>query len=288
MLHIFTDTDTDITPKIAALYNIDLISMPYIIDSKIVYPYKDFKEFKAKEFYDLLRSGIVPTTCALNVEEYKNYFEPIFAKGDDIFYIHFSRAMSASFNYMDQAIQELLIKYPNRKFYSLDSKAITIGSYNFVRAILDMLKNNSLEETIKWGNENVNHFATYFYADDLKFFKKSGRVSGLAATMGSIIGIKPIIYIDENGIMKNVGKEKGRKNAVRHLVECVLNLGDDVKNHRIVIGHTDALELANELKNELIEKLGNDLNIDMVMVNPTAGSHCGPNGVGVSFFAKHR
>lgn len=213
MLHIFTDTDTDITPQIAALYNIDLISMPYIIDSKIVYPYKDFKEFKAKEFYDLLRSGIVPTTCALNVEEYKNYFEPIFAKGDDIFYIHFSRAMSASFNYMDQAIQELLIKYPNRKFYSLDSKAITIGSYNFVRAILDMLKNNSLEETIKWGNENVNHFATYFYADDLKFFKRSGRVSGLAATMGSIIGIKPIIYIDENGIMKNVGKEKGRKNA---------------------------------------------------------------------------
>ena len=288
MLHIFTDTDTDITPQIAALYNIDLISMPYFIDSKIIYPYKDFKEFKAKEFYDLLRSGIVPTTCALNVEEYKNYFEPIFAKGDDIFYIHFSRAMSASFNYMDQAIQELLIKYPNRKFYSLDSKAITIGSYNFVRAILDMLKNNSLEETIKWGNENVNHFATYFYADDLKFFKKSGRVSGLAATMGSIIGIKPIIYIDENGIMKNVGKEKGRKNAVRHLVECVLNLGDDVKNHRIVIGHTDALELANELKNELIEKLGNDLNIDMVMVNPTAGSHCGPNGVGVSFFAKHR
>lgn len=288
MLHIFTDTDTDITPQIAALYNIDLISMPYIIDSKIIYPYKDFKEFKAKEFYDLLRSGIVPTTCALNVEEYKNYFEPIFAKGDDIFYIHFSRAMSASFNYMDQAIQELLIKYPNRKFYSLDSKAITIGSYNFVRAILDMLKNNSLEETIKWGNENVNHFATYFYADDLKFFKKSGRVSGLAATMGSIIGIKPIIYIDENGIMKNVGKEKGRKNAVRHLVDCVLNLGDDVKNHRIVIGHTDALELANELKNELIEKLGNDLNIDMVMVNPTAGSHCGPNGVGVSFFAKHR
>ncbi len=288
MLHIFTDTDTDITPQIAALYNIDLISMPYIIDSKIIYPYKDFKEFKAKEFYDLLRSGIVPTTCALNVEEYKNYFEPIFAKGDDIFYIHFSRAMSASFNYMDQAIQELLIKYPNRKFYSLDSKAITIGSYNFVRAILDMLKNNSLEETIKWGNENVNHFVTYFYADDLKFFKKSGRVSGLAATMGSIIGIKPIIYIDENGIMKNVGKEKGRKNAVRHLVECVLNLGDDVKNHRIVIGHTDALELANELKNELIEKLGDDLNIDMVMVNPTAGSHCGPNGVGVSFFAKHR
>ena len=108
MLHIFTDTDTDITPQIAALYNIDLISMPYFIDSKIIYPYKDFKEFKAKEFYDLLRSGIVPTTCALNVEEYKNYFEPIFAKGDDIFYIHFSRAMSASFNYMDQAIQEIV------------------------------------------------------------------------------------------------------------------------------------------------------------------------------------
>ena len=246
MLTIFTDTDTDITPKIADEYGVKLISMPYIVDNKLIYPYVDFKEYDYKAFYNMLRvEKNIPSTCALSPEEYKQYFEEEFKKGNDILYIHFSAAITATFDFMNEALNELKEKYPERKFYSIDTKAITIGSYISVLEILDMLKSGKdVEEVVEWAKEGVNHFATYFYADDLKFFQKSGRVSGLAAAMGTLFGIKPIIHINEKGIMTNICKEKGRKNAMNKLLNSVLELGEDVKNHRIVIGHTDALELA--------------------------------------------
>lgn len=290
MLTIFTDTDTDITPKIASEYNIKLISMPYIENEEINYPYKDSDEFDFKTFYEKLRvAEKIPTTCALSPEEYIEYFEEEFKNGNDIFYIHFSSVMTATFTFMKEAVDELLKKYPDRKFYSIDTKAITIGSYNIVKAILDYYKeNNNIEEVIEYAKNEIEHYATYFFADDLKFFKKSGRVSGIAATMGSILGIKPIIHISQDGYMKNIGKEKGRKKALNKLVEYVLTLGEDVKSHRIVIGHTDTYDLAKEVEVLLKEKLGEDLCVEYVLVNPVCGCHCGPNGVGVSFYAKHR
>ena len=290
MLTIFTDTDTDITPEIANEYGIKLISMPYISHDKLIYPYVDFKEYDYKKFYDMLRvDKSIPSTCALSPEEYKKYFEEEFKNGRDILYIHFSAAMTATFGFMNETLEELKVKYPDRKFYSIDTKAITIGSYIIVREIMDMIKaGKSIEEVIEWSKEGVDHFATYFYADDLKFFQKSGRVSGLAAAMGTLFGIKPIIHINDKGVMTNICKEKGRKSAMNKLVNSVLELGEDVKNHRIVIGHTDAIELAHNLEEMLKEKLGDNLNIEIVIVNPTCGSHCGPGAVGVSFYSKHR
>lgn len=289
MYKLFTDTDTDITPEAAEEYGYNLISMPYIIDQKITYPYKDFKTFNAHEFYDILRSGVLPTTSALNAEEYKAYIEPVFKQGEDILYVHFSKAMSATFNSLNLALEELQIKYPDRKCYLLDTKGITIGSYNIVLEVGEMYKQGkSIEEILKWGETEVDKFATYFFADDLKFFGRSGRVSGLSAFMGNIFGVKPIITMDSNGIMRSVGKEKGRRKAVIKLIDYVKELGDDIKNHRIIIAHSDALSLVEECKELLEETFGKDLNIVIVAVNPTAGSHCGPDSVGISFHAIHR
>lgn len=290
MLTIFTDTDTDITPEIAAEYGVKLISMPYVKEGKLIYPYVDFKEYDHSKYYEDLRvAKEIPSTCALSPEEYKQYFEEEFKNGRDILYIHFSATMTATFGFMQETLNELLEKYPGRKFYSIDTKAITIGSYIIVREICDMIKaGKSVEEVIEWAKEGVNHFATYFYADDLKFFQKSGRVSGLAAAMGTLFGIKPIIHINEKGVMTNICKEKGRKSAMNKLVNSVLELGEDVKSYRIVIGYTDTYELATKLAEMLKEKLGDDLEIEYVVVNPTCGCHCGPGTLGVSFHSKHR
>ena len=289
MLKIFTDTDTDITPRVAKEYGYELISMPYSVDGKTVYPYVDFETFDAKAFYDMLRGGVLPTTSAISEQRYAEYFEPHFKKGDDILYVHFSAAMTITFDAMDKAVAALLEKYPERKFYSIDTKGITLGSYNIVREIGDLYKaGKTAEEIVEWSKTEVDKFATYFFADDLKFFRHSGRVSGLAAVMGTLIGIRPIITINAEGKMVSVGKEKGRVKAMEHLVSVVEELGEDLKNHRMIIGHTDALELAEEVGDMLKEKFGDDLNIEYVVTNPTAGSHCGPNGVGVCFHAKHR
>jgi len=289
MLTLFTDTDTDICPEVAAEYGYKLISMPYSIDGKSIFPYVDFKEFDGHAFYDMLRGGVLPTTSAISEQQYIDYFEPEFAAGNDIFYVHFSAAMTATFDSMNNALETLKAKYPERKFYSVDTKGITIISYAIVREIGDLFKaGKSVEEVLAWADVEVNKFSQYFFADDLKFFRRSGRVSGLAATMGGLIGIRPIIYMSPEGKMVNIGKEKGRANAMERLIQSIRDHGEDIKNHRFIIGHTDAPELARQLGDMIKKEFGEDLNIEYVYTNPTAGSHCGPNGVGVCFHSSGR
>ena len=288
MLSIFTDTDTDITPAIAAEYGYTLISMPYSIDTKTVYPYEDFETFDAHAFYDTLRTGVLPTTSAISKERYIRYFEKDFQEGNDILYVHFSRAMTNTFDVMDQAVAELKQQYPGTRFEEIDTKGITTISYNIVREVGDLVKaGKTLDQILEWAKEEVDHFAMYFFADDLKFFRRSGRVSGLAAAMGTLIGVRPIIHMSQEGKMVSVGTETGRLKAMTHLVDMVAQLGDKIHEHRICIGHTDAPHIAHEVGKMIENKFGPQ-RIEYVDVNPTAGSHCGPNGVGVCFHAIHR
>ena len=289
MYTLFTDTDCDITPEIAARYGYKLISMPYTIEGEQIFPYVSFKEFDYKAFYDRLRKGVIPTTSALSPVEYINYFEPEFKAGRDILYVHFSAAMTATFNSMRLALEELAEKYPDRKLYQIDTKGITLGSYSICLTIGELYKKGaSIEEIQAWADKEIDKTAFYFYADDLKFFGKSGRVSGFAAFFGNVIGLKPIIFIDTDGKMKTKDKCRGRKQALQRLLEYVIDLEEDIKEHRVVIAHTDALPIAEEFGKMMKDYFGEDLEIEYEVVNPTAGSHCGPNAMGITFHAKHR
>lgn len=288
MLKLYTDTDTDFYPSLAEEYGYSLISMPYSIEAKTTYPYVDFNTFDAHAFYDTLRGGVLPTTSAISKEQYMNYFIKDFIEGNEILYVHFSRAMTNTFDAMDQAIAELKEKYPKARFEEIDTKGITTISYAIVREVGDLVKaGRSLDEVLEWAKTEVDKFAMYFFADDLKFFRRSGRVSGLAATMGTLIGVRPLIHMSQEGKMVSVGTAKGRNNAMLYLVNKVGELGDKIASHRICIGHTDAPEIARQIGAMITEKYGPQ-NIVYVDVNPTAGSHCGPNGVGVCFHAIHR
>ena len=289
MYTLFTDTDTDITPEQAQYFGYKLISMPYRIGEKEIYPYVDFKVFDYHTFYDLLRGGTLPATSGLSPQQYIEYFEPEFKKGNDILYVHFSAAMSGTFEAMRLAIQDLEDRYPDRKVYTLDTKGITLGSYNICLEVGDMYKaGKSIEEILAWGEKEVDKFAIYFYVDDLKFFRRSGRVSGLAAFFGGLAGVKPIIHMNSEGKMVAYGKARGRVPALNKIADIVEELQDDMRSHRVIISHTDCEDIAQMLGKILKERFGEDLEIEYSIVNPTAGSHCGPNGVGVSFHAKHR
>ena len=197
--------------------------------------------------------------------------------------------MSNTFENMDKAVAALKEKYPERKFYSVDTLGISAESLNIAMEIGDLYKaGKTAGEIVEWAKTEVSKFPLYFIADDLKFFRRSGRVSGLAATMGNFIGIRPIIYVNEEGKMVSIGKEVGRNKAIDRLVQYVEELGENIKDHRITIGHADCQELVDIIVAKLKEKFGDDLNIFITMVNPTIGSHCGPNGVGVCFHGKHR
>ena len=289
MFKLYTDSDTDVTPAVAREHGYTgYISMPYSVDAKTIYPYEDFETFDCHGFYDMLRGGVLPTTSAISTERYVEIFEPDFQAGTDILYVHFSRAMTATFDAMDQAIAQLKAKYPGVRFEEIDCKGITTICYPIVCMAGDMAKaGKSMDEILAWAKEDVDHWAMYFFADDLKFFRRSGRVSGLAATMGTLIGVRPLIHMSQEGKMVSVGTAKGRIKAMDFLVDKVLELGQNAADNMVCIGHTDAPEIAHEIGRMLEERAGIK-NISYVEVNPTAGSHCGPNGVGVCFHAIHR
>ena len=229
MIKLFTDTDTDITIEEAKYYGYQLISMPYTIDEKEVYPYEDYTEFDYKTFYNTLRKGIVPKTSAISPMKYIQYFEKEFQQGNDILYVHFSKAMSGTFNAMELALEELRDKYPDRKFYTIDTKGVSIMSLFIVKKVGEMyLNGKTIDEILEWAEKEVDHVATYFFSDNLNFFRKSGRVSNISAVFGNLIGIKPIIYMNQEGIMTNIGKERGRNNSLRKLLSYFENLSLDI------------------------------------------------------------
>ena len=167
---------------------------------------------------------------------------------------------------------EYLSSHPELKVYNAN-KCYNYGIDNIIKDLK---------------NKYSDKYAIYFYADDLKFFKLSGRVSGFSATMGNILGIHPIIHINSEGMMTNVSKSKGKIATLNKILSMVDELQEDIEKYPIVIAHTDAPELAEKLSEMVKEKYGNNLQIDFVIVNPTAGAHCGPNCVGIAFHAKHR
>ena len=263
--------------------------MPYTINEKEIYPYVDFEEFKVKEYYDQLRKGTLPTTSALSPLKYIEYFEPHFAAGNDILYVHFSKAMSGTFNSLNLALQELKEKYPERNFYTIDTKAITALSYLVVTEIGKLVKQGkTIDELLAWANTEVDKYAIYFYADDLTFFKRSGRVSGFSGVMGNLLGIHPIIHMSSEGKMVNLAKARGKRNSLNKIIDMVSEIEEDIANYPVIIAHSDCLEIAHELEKLMKERFGENLKTEYVVVNPTAGAHCGPNCVGVAFHAKHR
>ena len=289
MLTLFTDTDCDITPALAKEFGYKFIPMPYAVDGKLITPYVDWQVFDYKAFYDMLRAGTIPTTSAISEAVYIQYFEPEFAAGNDILYVHFSSGLSNTFENMDKAVATLKAKYPGRNFYTVDTLGISALCLNILMEVSDLYKaGKTAEEIVEWAKVEVPKFPMYFFADDLKFFRRSGRVSGLAATMGSFIGIRPIIYLDDKGKMISIGKETGRAKTIDRLISYVDELGEDVKAHRVCIGHSDCQDLVDIVIAKLKAKYGEDLRIVTTVVNPTIGSHCGPNGVGICFHAKHR
>ena len=288
MFRLFTDSDCDMTPEMAAKYGYTILPMPFEIEGEAVYPYRDSDTFDFHAFAERLRAGAMPTTSALNTAEYVGFFEPVFAAGEDILYLHFSSKMSGTFKNMESAVEELLKKYPERKFTSVDTYAISIAALNILFEAGEMkLAGASAEEIAEWCEKERFHFATYFYADDLSFFRRSGRVNGLTALMGNILGLKPIIVIGADGMLKSIGTERGRTRSIKRLMGYMETLGDHIEDHRVLVASCDAPAAAEELKGLILEKYPK-ADVQIIPTNPTVVCHAGPDTVGVCFHAVSR
>ncbi len=306
MWKLFVDLDEDFIPADCERHNLGFISMPVIIDGIPTLPYVEgeLKEFDPHAFFDRLRGGLVPKTSGLSPEQrgglvpktsglspeqYRQHFEPYAKEGTDVLYAHFSEAMSGTFNAMRIAVDDLRKEYPSWRFEEVDTLAITGLSKAIVEEALPLYeKGATLDEVKKAIEEARQHFAITLFADDLKFFKASGRVSGISAFLGGALGIKPIITIDKDGYMKPVSKVAGKKKAFMTIVEDIEKKGEDIANHPFLIIHSDISKELLEYLRGLIKKHFGDLKIEEIIVSPVAGSHAGPDCLGIAFHAKHR
>lgn len=277
---IFADSGCDIPQEIIKKYDIKIITIPICVDDEVY----ENGEIDLKDFYQKLRNGADVKTSSLNPNFYVEIFEPYLKNGDDIIYVHFSSGVTGTFNFLKQAIDILREKYPERKINSVDTLNLTTGAG---MVAYELAKKNRegmpYQELLNWANQNKTSYPVFFYVDNLKYLKKGGRISAATAIVGSMLQIKPLIHVTQSGKLKVIDKAMGKKKAISSLISYVKKYGKDVSEHPVLIMHADDEQTAEEVKKQLLENIGPNLKIKILMVGTTIGTHCGPGTISVVF-----
>lgn len=287
MYQLFCDSNCELWHTTVKKLGLNLIRMPYIEDGvEHFYDMGEKHDFKA--FFDKMRAGGTPKTAALNEYAYTEYFEPILARGEDIYYITFSHQMSGTFHAMKNVIAQLKEKYPEREIRFKDSKLITLGS-GFITyyGALKYKDGATMDELDAYLDDLIAHTATYFVVDDLTYLHRGGRVSGASKIVGNLLGIKPILHFNEEGKIENITKVKGKKKAFSTLIGYMKEKGLDVDKYKVYVFHADCLEEAEHFVASIKAQFG-DLDIELQPVGPVIGAHCGPGTVGLIFHSKEK
>jgi DegV family protein with EDD domain len=287
MYQLFCDSNCELWHTTVKELGINVIRMPYILDDQ-EYFYDMGENTDFKHFFDRMREGAVPKTAALNEFAYTEYFEPVLARGEDIYYVTFSHQMSATFNSMKKVIEELKVKYPEREIRFKDSKLISLGS-GFITyyAALKQKEGATMDELDAYLDELIEHTATYFVVDDLTYLYRGGRVSGVSKVVGNLLGIKPILYFNEEGKILNIAKAKGFKKALSELTNYMKAKGSELDKYKVFVLEADCKEQATAFVQSLKDQFG-DLDITIQTVGPVIGAHCGPGTIGLVFHSKEK
>lgn len=287
MYQLFCDSNCELWHTTVKELGLNLIRMPYVMgDEEIFYDMGEAHDFKG--FFDKMRAGATPKTSALNEYAYMEYFEPVLARGEDIYYITFSHQMSGTFNAMKNVIAQLKEKYPEREIRYKDSKMISLGS-GFV-TYYGALKYNegaTMDELDAYLDELIPHTSIYFVVDDLTYLHRGGRISGASKVFGNLLGIKPILYINDEGKIINIDKKKGVKMALSALLGYMREKGTELDKYKVFVLQADCEELADKFVENMKAEFGN-LDVNVLPVGPVIGSHCGPGTVGVIFHSKEK
>lgn len=257
---------------------VPVIPLKYTIDGET---YTGMEGLTAKEFFAKLREGKMATTSQINPEEAKAYFEPFLKEGKDVLHLGFSSGLSGTLNSMRIAAEELKEDYPEAKIYVIDTLCACLGEGLLLYyALKQKDAGKNIDETAEWVEENKLHICHNVTVDDLHHLHRGGRVSKATAVLGTMVQIKPIIHMDNNGCLQVIGKERGRKKALNKIVSMAAGQIPGWENDIAMITHGDCIEDAEYVAKQVRERLG----IQDVLINnigTVIGSHTGPGVVAV-------
>lgn len=284
---LFCDSNCELWYDKLRTVDVKLIRMPYFIDgAESFYDMGEKTDFKA--FFDKMRAGVVPVTSALNPQNYIEYFEPVMKEGKDIIYLSFSHQLSATFNHMQTALNELKETYPGRKVNCIDMKSISGGSALIVYLVGKYAATGkSDEEVVNYAEDLISRAQSSFTVDDLKYLKRGGRISGAAAVFGTLLSIKPMLCLDGDGKIINFAKAKGRRKAIEMLIERAKEMKADTK-YPFVILSADAVKEDTDLLISRVKEEFPKAEIWMQPVGPVIGTHCGPGTLGLCYISEQK
>lgn len=285
---ITTDTTADLPADYIAKHNLRIMSLPYTIEG-VTYTWEN--SMPVKEFYDMMRGGSLPTTSQVNPVEAATLFEDILKSQDvDILHIAFSSGMSGSFNNCRLAAAEMEEKYPGHRIAVVDSLGATLGEGLLVYKAVTMKEaGKSFDEIVSWLEENKLHLVHNFTVDDLFHLHRGGRLSKTAAVLGTMINLKPVLHVDDEGHLTMLSKVRGRKKSLIGLVDCMeQQIGSwRDKNDIVFISHGDCPEDAQFVADLIKERFGIDSFL-IDYIGPTIGAHAGPGTVALFYLGDYR
>ena len=277
---IITDSTTDLPKSYYEEKGIPVISLSYMMDGVT---YEDMNGLTGQEFFAKIKEGSMPTTSQINPEQARNAFEPYLKEGKDILYIGFTSGLSGSYNSVRMAIEELEEEYPDRKMIAIDSLCASMGEGLLLYKAVELRdQGKSMDEIAEWIENNKLNICHDVTIDDLFHLHRGGRVSKASAVVGSIIKIKPIIHVDEEGRLIVINKERGRKKAMMSLIDRMEEKSKGFENNVAMIVHGDVEEDAEFLKKQIEERFGIQ-NVIINCIGSVIGSHTGPGVIAIFY-----
>jgi len=285
---IVTDSSCDLSAEMIAELGITVIPLTLTIADKSYRDLADGSEISAPELYNRLRAGERATTSAVSVGEFEACFEDILSSGRDLLYLGFSSGLSATYSSGAAAAEELKEKYPDRKIFTVDTLAASLGQGMIVwHAVQKQRQGMEVGELAAYVENMRLNAAHWFTVDDLNHLHRGGRVSKTTAVLGSMLNVKPVLHVDNEGHLISVSKARGRKASLAALADKVAQTAVDPASQTMFISHGDCLEDAEYLAKLIKEKTGYAaMNINFV--GPVIGSHTGAGVIALFFIAENR
>lgn len=284
---IVTDSATDLPESYFEEHRVTCVPLGFVLDGK-TYGGDGGDRMDVKLFYQKLREGARPTTFQISPEQATKYLERHLKAGEDVLALIFSSGLSGTANSFFLAANDLKETYPDRKICVVDSLCASMGEGLFVDYVVKKADEGaSIEEAGKYAEELKQHICHYFTVDDLFHLKRGGRVSATIAVIGSMLKIKPVLYVDHEGHLIPIGKAMGRKKAISALVEHMKELQILEKDDPIFISHGDCEEDAEYLKQLVRENFG-ERKIVTSCIGSVIGTHSGAGTLAVFFRGSHR
>lgn len=283
-----TDSDSDLPFRYVDELDLSMVYMPYVLDGKEYFDDLG-RNGRQKAYFESMRGGATPVTSLLPTAAYLDYFEPCFKEGKDILFVAFSSQLSGTIYNIYAAREELLEKYPERKMMVVDTLSISVPQTILIlKAHALYREGKPMEEVAQWLEDNKLKAQAFFTVDDLVYLRRGGRIGAVAATVGTMLDLKPIITEDKAGKLQNIDKVQGRKRALRTIADKAAECIDDPANADVYVLHADAPEDADRLVALMRERVPALKDITVQYVGPVIGAHCGPGTVAICFFGKER